>query len=276
MMGGREEHAAGTAYENRDPMGIHVTALVADGAELDEGVEVGPYAIIGPHVRIGAGSTVGAHAILDGHTTLGRQNKVFPQAVVGQVPQDLKYDGEPTRLEIGDENVFREFSTVHIGTAGGLGVTRVGSRNLVMAYAHVAHDCTLGDGNVLANCATMAGHVQVDDHTTLGGLTAIHQFVRIGSHAFVSGGSMVAMDIPPYCTAQGDRATLVGLNTVGLSRHGFEKEQVRRIKSAYRTIFRSKLGLKEALAQVGAEFEGCPEIEHLVSFIEKSERGVAR
>lgn len=255
---------------------VHPTAVIAEGAELDDGVEVGPYAIIGPNVRLGRGTTVGAHALADGHTTLGRDNRIFPHAVVGQVPQDLKYRGEPTRLEIGDGNVFREFSTVHIGTAGGLGVTRVGNGNLVMAYAHVAHDCTLGDSNVLANCATLAGHVRVDDHVVLGGLTAVHQFVRLGSYAFISGGSMVAMDIPPYCTAQGDRATLAGLNTVGLSRHGFAKEQVRRIKAAYRTIFRSKLGLKEALSQVRAEFEQHPEVELFVSFIEKSERGVAR
>ncbi len=255
---------------------VHPTAVISDGAKLDANVEVGPYAIIGPNVRLGFGTTVGAHAVLDGHTTLGRENRVFPHAAVGLVPQDLKYKGEPTSLEVGDQNIFREFCTVHIGTVGGHGSTRVGSRNLVMAYAHVAHDCRLGDGNVLANCATLAGHVQVGNHAVLGGLSAIHQFVRIGSHAFISGGSMVAMDVPPYCTAQGDRATLAGLNSVGLSRHGFDKEQVRRIKSAYKTIFRSKLGLREALSQVRAEFSDYEEIEHLVSFIEKSERGIAR
>jgi UDP-N-acetylglucosamine acyltransferase len=258
------------------PPSIHPTAVIAEGAHLDESVDVGPYAVIGANVRLGPGCTVGAHAIVDGHSTFGRGNRIFPHACVGLVPQDLKYAGEPTRLEVGDENVFREFSTVHIGTEGGGGVTRIGSRNLVMAYAHVAHDCRLGSGNVLANCATLAGHVQVDDHVILGGLAAIHQFVRIGSHAFISGGSMVAMDIPPYCTAQGDRATLAGLNTVGLTRHGFDKNQVRRIKSAYKTLFRSKLGMKEAVAQVRAEYGGKEEIDRLLSVIENSERGVTQ
>ncbi|MFW5878825.1 MAG: acyl-ACP--UDP-N-acetylglucosamine O-acyltransferase [Myxococcota bacterium] len=257
-------------------MVIHETAVVAEGAILEDDVQVGPYAVIGANVRLGEGCTVGAHAVLDGRTTMGRRNRIFPHAAIGLVPQDLKYKDEPTGLEIGDENVFREFSTVHIGTTQDEGVTRIGKRNLVMAYAHVAHDCRIGDGNVLANCATLAGHVRVDDHVILGGLSGVHQFVRIGSHAFISGGSMVAMDIPPYCTAQGDRATLAGLNTVGLTRHGFDKEQIRRIKSAYRAIFRSKLGLKEALSQVRAEHGEHEEIERFVDFIEQSERGVAR
>ncbi len=257
------------------PARIHHTAVVSEGAELHDTVQVGPYAVIGPSVRLGEETTVGAHAIIEGITTLGSRNRVFPHAAIGLEPQDLKYGGEPTRLEIGDQNVFREFCTVHIGT-GGDGVTGVGNRNLVMAYAHIAHDCRLGDGNVLANSATLAGHVQVDDHVTLGGLVGVHQFVRIGSYAFISGGSMVAMDIPPYCMAQGDRAALVGLNAVGLARHGFDKGRVRRIKSAYRTIFRSALGLKEALAQVRAELGDDEDIARLVSFVEQSERGVTR
>lgn len=255
---------------------VHATAIVADGAELGDGVEIGPYAVVGTHVRLGAGTTVGAHAVVDGHTTLGENNRVFPHAAVGFVPQDLKYRGEPTRLELGDENVVREFATLHIGTEGGGGVTRLGSKNLVMAYSHVAHDCQLGDGNILANCATLAGHVTIGNHVTVGGLAAVHQFVRVGDNAFISGGAMVAMDIPPYCTAQGDRASLVGLNTVGLSRHGFDEAAVRRLKRAYKVIFRSGLGLKEALAHVRAEEGEDEAVMRLVEFIEHSERGVAR
>jgi UDP-N-acetylglucosamine acyltransferase len=255
---------------------IHPTAVVADGAELDEGVEVGPFAVIGAHVRLGAGSTVGAHAVIDGHTTLGKGTRVFPQAAVGCVPQDLKYRGEPTRLECGEGNMFREFSTVHIGTAGGGGATRLGSNNLVMSYSHVAHDCVVGDGCILANGATLAGHVTLGDHVTVGGLAAIHQFVRIGDLAFVSGGSMVTMDVPPYCTCQGDRASVAGLNTVGLTRAGFDEDQVKRIKAAYKTVFRAGLNLKDAIGELRGELGGHDEIDHFLAFLEASERGLAR
>lgn len=257
-------------------MAIHSTAIVASGAELDSSVEVGPYAVIGPNVRLAAGVKVGPHAVLEGHTTVGTGTHIFQFASVGAQPQDLKYAGEPTRLEIGAHNQIREFSTLHIGTAGGGGVTQVGDKNLFMAYSHVAHDCIVGNGCILANCATLAGHVTLEDYVIVGGLAAAHQFTRIGKHAFISGGAMVTMDVPPYCTAQGDRAELTGLNTVGLTRHGFTEEQVARIKRAYRTLFRSKLGLREALAQVKAENEGHSEIDHFVKFIEGSERGVAR
>ncbi len=258
-------------------MAIHPSAIVDASAQLDSSVEVGPYAVIGPKVRIGAGTTVGPHAVIEGDTTIGRNNRIFQFAAIGAVPQDLKYAGEPTRLEIGDGNQIREFATLHIGTEGnGKGVTRVGSNNLLMAYSHVAHDVVLGNGCVLANSATLAGHVIVEDFVILGGLSAVHQFTRIGKHAFISGGSMVAMDIPPYCTAQGDRAQLAGLNTVGLTRHGFTEDQIARIKSAYKIVFRSKMGLREALAKVKAEHGGHPEIDHWVSFIEGSERGVTR
>ena len=195
---------------------------------------------------------------------------------MGCVPQDLKYRGEPTRLECGDGNLFREFCTVHIGTEGGGGVTRLGSNNLVMSYSHVAHDCVVGDGCILANGATLAGHVTLGDHVTVGGLAAIHQFVRVGSYAFVSGGSMVTMDVPPYCTCQGDRASVAGLNTVGLTRGGYDEAQVRRIKAAYKTVFRAGLGLKDAIARLRDELAGHPEIDAFVAFLEASERGVAR
>jgi UDP-N-acetylglucosamine acyltransferase len=255
---------------------IHATAIVHPEAKLHDTVEVGPYAVIGAKVKIGAGTRVGPHAVIEGDTTIGQRNVVFQFASVGAVPQDLKYAGEPTRLEIGDENQIREFTTLHIGTAGGGGVTRIGNKNLFMAYSHVAHDCQVGSGCVLANSVAVAGHCEVGDHVILGGLSAVHQFTRIGQHAFIAGGSMVAMDVPPYCTAQGDRAELVGLNTVGLSRQGYSEEQLGRIKTAYKILFRSKLGLNEALAKLNAEYGNQPEIKLLLEFVQNSKRGITR
>lgn len=257
-------------------MAIHPTAIVDRGAELESSVTVGPYSVIGAQVKIGAGTVVGPHVVIEGDTTLGAGNRIFQFASLGAVPQDLKYAGEPTRLVLGDQNQVREGATLHRGTAGGGGLTRIGSHNLLMASSHVAHDCQVGDGVILANCATLAGHVTIQDHVILGGLSAVHQFARIGRHAFISGGAMVAMDVPPYCTAQGDRAQLAGLNTVGLSRHGYSAEAIARIKGAYKILFRSKLGLREAIAKVKAEFGGHAEIDELVGFIEGSERGIAR
>ena len=201
-------------------MSVHPTAVVAPGARLHPTVEVGPFAVIGPQVTIGAGTTVGPHAVIEGRTRLGERNRVFQFASVGAQPQDLKYAGEDSALEIGNENLIREFTTLHKGTTGGGGVTRIGDRNLFMAYAHVAHDCQVGNGCVFANAATLGGHVEVGDHVILGGLAAVHQHTRIGRHAFVAGGAMVVMDVPPFCTAQGDRAELVGVNSIGLARHG--------------------------------------------------------
>ncbi len=255
---------------------IHPTAIIHPEARLHDTVEIGPYAVIGPKVRIGAATRVGPHAVIEGDTTLGERNRVFQFASVGAIPQDLKYAGEDTKLVIGDENQIREFATLHIGTAGGGGVTRIGNRNLFMAYSHVAHDCTIGNGCVLANSAALAGHIQMGDYVTLGGLSAVHQFTRIGNYAFIAGGAMVAMDVPPYCTAQGDRAELVGLNTVGLSRHGYSEEQINRIKDAYKILFRSKLGLNEAISKLQAEHSGHPEIEELLDFVLNSKRGLTR
>jgi UDP-N-acetylglucosamine acyltransferase len=255
---------------------IHPTAIVHPEAQLHETVEVGPYAVIGPKVKIGAGTTVGPHAVIENDTTIGQRNRIFQFASVGAIPQDLKYAGEPTQLVIGDDNQIREFSTLHIGTAGGGGVTRIGNKNLFMAYSHVAHDCVVGDHCILANSANLAGHVEVGDHSIFGGLSAVHQFTRIGVHAFIAGGAMVAMDVPPYCTAQGDRAELAGLNTVGLTRHGYTDEQISRVKDAYRILFRSKLGLNEALAKLSAESGSHPEIAVLLSFIGSSKRGITR
>jgi UDP-N-acetylglucosamine acyltransferase len=257
-------------------MAIHSTAIVDPRAELDTSVEVGPFAVIGPQVHIDAGTTIGAHAVIEGRTRIGKRNRIFQLAALGAIPQDLKYAGEPTELEIGDENQIREFSTLHIGTAAGGGVTRVGNRNLIMANAHVAHDCQVGNEVVLANGVALAGHVEVGDHAILGGLSAVHQFTRIGQHAFLAGGAMVTMDVAPYCMVQGDRAELTGLNTVGLGRNGFSTEAIGHIKSAYKLLFRSGLQMHEALAKVKAEFATVPEVVLLTDFIQASDRGVTR
>lgn len=255
---------------------VHPTAVVHPDAQLHETVEIGALAVIGPKVRIGEGTRVGPHVVIEGRTTLGARNRVFQFSALGAAPQDLKYAGEDTELIIGDENQIREFTTLHIGTAGGGGATRIGNRNLFMANSHVAHDCVVGNGCILANSAALGGHVQVEDHVILSGLTAVHQFTRLGRHAFIAGGSMVVMDVPPYCMAQGDRAELVGLNTVGLERHGFDEARISRIKEAYRILFRSKLGMAEALAKLKAELGGHPEIDHLIDFVSQSKRGLTR
>jgi UDP-N-acetylglucosamine acyltransferase len=255
---------------------IHPTAAVDRHAELDSTVQVGPFAVIGPRVKIGARTRVGPHAVIEGDTTIGADNVVFQFASVGAIPQDLKYAGEPTSLVIGDGNQIREFSTVHIGTAAGGGITRLGNRCLLMANSHVAHDVQLGDGCVLANSTALAGHVVVEDHVIFGGLSAVHQFTRIGRLAFVSGGAMVTQDVPPYVTVQGDRAEVVGLNTVGLTRARLDEHAIARVKGAYKIVFRSKMGLREAVAHVKAEYGGHAEIDHFVSFLEGSQRGIAR
>jgi UDP-N-acetylglucosamine acyltransferase len=255
---------------------IHPTAVVDRHAELDSTVQVGPFAVIGPRVKIGARTRVGPHAVIEGDTTIGADNVVFQFASVGAIPQDLKYAGEPTSLVIGDGNQIREFSTVHIGTAAGGGITRLGNRCLLMANSHVAHDVQLGDGCVLANSTALAGHVVVEDHVIFGGLSAVHQFTRIGRLAFVSGGAMVTQDVPPYVTVQGDRAEVVGLNTVGLTRAHLDEHAIARVKGAYKIVFRSKMGLREAVAHVKAEYGGHTEIDHFVAFLEGSQRGIAR
>lgn len=256
--------------------GVHPTAVIHSGVRLHATVQVGPYAVIGQHVQLGAGTIVGPHAVIEGRTRIGERNRIFQFASVGAQPQDLKYAGEDSELHIGDENLIREFTTLHKGTAGGGGVTRVGNGNLFMAYSHVAHDCQVGNGCVFANSATLGGHVEIGDHVILGGLSAVHQFTRIGRHAFVAGGSMVVMDVPPYCTAQGDRAELVGINSVGLARHGFSEEQIGQLKDAYRVLFRSKLPLDEALDRLRTELGGSPEIEVLLAFVASSTRGLTR
>jgi len=255
---------------------IHETAIIAQGAEIDSDVTIGPYAVIGEHVKIGSGTTVGPHAVIEGRTEIGRDNHIFQFASVGAIPQDLKFHGEETSLSIGDRNKIREFVTIHLGTEDGGGKTTVGSDNLLMAYAHVAHDCVVGNHVILANAATLAGHVEVDDFAILGGLSAVHQFCRVGCHVMASGGSMITQDVVPYTIVQGDRAKTVGLNLIGLKRRGFAPEVLKTIKQAYRLVFRSGSPLEEALAKIENELDGSPELSVFVEFIKSSERGLAR
>jgi UDP-N-acetylglucosamine acyltransferase len=260
-------------------MAIHPTAVVASGAEIDPSCEIGPYAVIGPGVRMGPGNVVGAHATVGalGVTTLGAGNRIFAHAAVGVQPQDLKFAGEETRLEIGDRNMFREFTTVSVGTAGGGGVTRIGSSVLMMANSHVGHDSTVGDGCILANGVPLGGHVTLEDHVILGGLSAVHQFTRVGRYAFFAGGSMVVQDAAPYGMYQGDRAKMAGLNLIGLQRAGYTEEQLARVKDAHRIVFRSGTPLREAIPQLREAHGAAPEIAHLLAWLEGvGDRGLIR
>jgi UDP-N-acetylglucosamine acyltransferase len=259
---------------------IHPTAVVDPAAELDADVEVGPYAVIGPQVRVAAGSRIGAHAVLSGRTTLGRENRVFPHAALGGEPQDKKYRGEDTALVIGDGNTIREFCTFNTGTAQGGGVTRVGNDNWVMAYVHVAHDVQVGNHCVLANNATLAGHSVVGDWVILGGLTGVHQFVRIGDHAMTGGGSILLQDLPPFVICQGNPAAPHGLNSEGLKRRGFAPAAVALLRRAYKTIYREGLTVAEAAEvlerQAAAEPEHADHVLRLRQFVVGSQRGIIR
>jgi UDP-N-acetylglucosamine acyltransferase len=255
---------------------IHSTAIIHPGAELDCDVTVGPYAVIGEHVRIGRGTSVGPHTVIDGWTDIGADNRIFHLASIGGIPQDLKYRGEKTWLRIGKGNIFREYVTIHPGTVTGDGETTIGDDNLFMAYCHAAHDCHIGDSVIMANGATLAGHVRVEDYAILGGLSAIHQHVVIGAHAMVGGGAMVGQDVPPYTIATGDRARLRGLNLVGLRRRGFSEETIAVLKKAYRILVFSRLRIPEVLKRIRCELPGLPEVVRFVDFIEKSERGICR
>ena len=255
---------------------IHATAIIDATAELDSGVEVGPYSIIGPRVKIGKNTRIGPHVVIDGWTEIGEECVIFQFASLGAVPQDLKYRGEESRVIIGSNNTIREFVTINRGTAQAGGETRVGSNNLLMAYCHVAHDCRIGSHVVLANAATLAGHIEMEDHAIVGGLTAVHQFVRLGSYCIIGGCSGVSQDIPPYMMANGQRAQLYGLNIEGLKRHRFPEEAVNNLKKAYRLIFRSGLTVEKALEQLESEIQNSAEVNHLITFIKASKRGIAR
>ena len=251
-------------------------ALVSPQAQLAADVTVGPFSIIGPDVEIGARTVIGPHVVINGPTRMGADNRVFQFASIGDAPQDKKYNGEPTRLEIGDRNVFRESCTVNRGTSQGGGVTRVGNDNLFMAYSHVAHDCTVGDKVVFANCAALAGHVEIGDWVILGGLTAVHQFVKIGAHAFLAGGAIVQRDVPPYVMVAGNPAEPHMVNAAGLKRRGFDEGQVRRIRDAYRILYRSELRLVEALEKLQPVAAAHSEIKMFVDFIGSSTRSIVR
>lgn len=251
-------------------------ALVSPRAKLAADVTVGPFSIIGPDVEIGPRTIVGPHVVINGPTRIGADNRVFQFASIGDAPQDKKYNGEPTRLEIGDRNVFRESCTVNRGTMQDTGVTRIGHDNLFMAYSHVAHDCVVGDNVVFANCAALAGHVEIGDWVILGGLTAVHQHVKIGAHAFLAGGAIVQRDVPPYVMVAGNPAEPHMVNAAGLKRRGFDEEQVRNIRHAYRVLYRSDLKLADALEALRPLAETRSEIKAFVDFIRSSTRSIVR
>lgn len=255
---------------------IHPTAIVDPGAELAGDVQVGPYSVIGPDVKIGPGSVIGPHVVIRGPTTLGQGNRIYQFASVGDDPQDKKYAGEATRLEIGDHNTIREFCTINRGTAQDSGVTRIGNDNWIMAYVHIAHDCDVGDHTIMANCVTLAGHVSVGDWAILGGFSKVHQFCKIGAHSFCGMDTGLNRDLPPYVVASGMPARPAGINSEGLKRRGFTGEQVRGIKNAYRTLYRSGLKLDEAIERLRAEAESRPELQLLLDFLAASERSIVR
>ncbi len=256
---------------------IHPTAVIDPKAELGEGVEVGPYTVIEREVIIGQGTKIGPHVVIRQGTRMGKANQVFQFSSIGEAPQAVAYKGEPTLLEIGDQNIIREFVTLHRGSVKGGGKTALGNENFIMAYSHIAHDCQVGNQVVMANGATLGGHILIEDHAIIGGLAAVHQFCRIGAHAIISGLTGVSQDVPPYMIAAGSRARLYGLNTVGLKRHKFSEETLRALKKAYRIIFRSGLTLEKAMKRVGEdEISRFPEIQHLLQFIGHSKRGISR
>ena len=254
---------------------IHPTAIVSDGATIGEGVSIGPYSVIGPEVTLGQGTRVESHVVISGRTSLGKENKIFQFSSIGAAPQDLKFKNEPSRLEIGDNNVIREYVTLQPGTEGGGMLTSIGSNNLFMASSHVGHDAKLGDNIIVANSAALSGHVEIGNHVTVGGLVGVHQFVRVGEHAFLGAGAMVAQDIPPYCLAQGDRATLYGINIIGLKRKGFDTKEIQSAKEIFRSLFYQKGKMKDKIAEIRSSNDTLsPSIEKLLSFVETSERGV--
>jgi UDP-N-acetylglucosamine acyltransferase len=255
---------------------IDPRAVIAPSAELAADVSVGPYSIIGSGVQIGPRTVIGPHAVINGPTIIGADNRIFQFASLGDEPQDKKHQGESTRLEIGDHNVFRESCTINRGTARDKGVTRIGNDNLFMAFSHVAHDCVIGNQTVFANCASLGGHVEIGDWAILGGLTAIHQFSRIGAHAFLGGGSIVSRDVPPYVMVAGNPAVPHAVNVEGLKRRGFSEDQIKNIREAYRILYRSELKLADAVARLAPLVPTQPELRIFVDFIQSSTRSLVR
>ena len=259
---------------------IHPTALVSPAARLGADVSIGPYAIVGDHVQIGDGTRIGAHVVIDGHTTIGRGNTIHPFATIGGPPQDKKYAGEATRLEIGDGNTIREYVTINTGTVQDGGVTRVGDDNWIMAYVHIAHDCRIGSHLILANAVQLAGHVQLDDWVFLGGLTGVHQFVRVGAHAMTGFQTRLAQDVPPFVTAAGNPAEATGINAEGLRRRGFAAERIAQVKRMHKLLYRQGLTLEAARQELGA-LRGAVEggdgdVDAMLAFLAGAERGIVR
>ena len=257
-------------------MEIHPTAIVHSNASIADGVKVGAYSLIGENVRIGNDTVIESHVVVEGWSEIGQRCHLFPFVSIGAPPQHLRYRGEPTRVIIGDDNVIREFVTINRATAGGGGETVLGQGNFIMAYSHIAHDCRVGNQVIMANASTLAGHIEVEDFAIVGGLVAIHQFVRVGCYAIIGGASAVPKDVPPYMCAAGNRAQLFGLNSVGLKRHRFPEATMSALKQAYRILFRSHLTLAKAIDRVQAEIPSLPEIRHLLDFLKSSKRGVCR
>lgn len=255
---------------------IHPTAIVDPAAQIDENVTIGPFAIVKSDVCIKSGTRIGPYSVIDQFTTIERDCQIYQNAAIGGAPQDLKFHGEKTYLKIGRGTVIREFVTINRGTEAGGGYTEVGEENYLMAYTHIAHDCKTGKRVILANNSTLAGHIELGNHVTIGGLVAIHQFVKIGDYAYIGGKSAVVKDIPPYVIASGDRATLHGLNNVGLKRHQFQKSTLSELKKAYRIVFRFGLTVKQASERVKAEVEQIPEVKKFMTFIQESNRGITR
>jgi UDP-N-acetylglucosamine acyltransferase len=259
---------------------IHSTAIVDPAARLHESVQVGPYSIIGPHVEIGAGTTVASHCVIDGHTTIGRDNRFWPFSSIGCAPQDKKYAGEPTRLEIGDGNTFRESCTVSTGTVQDEGLTRIGHDNWIMAYVHIAHDCRVGSHTIMANVTTLAGHVHIGDWAIIGGLTGVHQFSRVGAHAMAGFQSRIAQDVPPFVMVAGNPCEAHGFNQEGLKRRGFSAERIAVVKQMYRALYRKGLTLEAARAEIEALRGGVPEadgeVDLMLGFLAQATRGIVR
>ncbi len=256
--------------------GIHPTAIIYDGAKIGEGTSVGPYSIIGPDVELGENCKIGPHVVIEGNTTLGDNCQVYQFASVGSAPQDMKWEGTNTRLEIGNHNVIREYATLQPGVEQFGGLTKVGDHNLFMACSHVGHDTFIGNHNIFVNSAALAGHIQVGDHCIVGGLAAVHQFARLGDHCFLGGGTMATMDIPPFCVAQGDRAGLVKINDVGLLRRGFSEGDVKKLQKLFMKLFKGDGVFKDRLEQCKEDYKDFAPAQKLFEFIESSERGVTQ
>jgi len=255
---------------------IHSTAIVDASASIADDVEIGPYSIIGADVEIGSGTWVGPHVVINGPTTIGKNNKIFQFASLGEMPQDKKYDGEPTRLEIGDGNIIREYVTMNRGTVQDVGTTTIGNDNWIMAYVHIAHDCIIGNDIIMANSTSLAGHVRIDDHVITGGFSLIYQFCSLGAYSFTGFGAQVNKDVPPYVTVAGQLAKPFGINSEGMRRHKFSGESISAIKKAYKLLYRSNMMLSDASKKISEMSQEHPELTIMLDFIGKSQRGIIR